>query len=250
MSLSNVIGANQINEDKLLAKYPAYFAEKYVFSKQVRQSRRNDKRRFHIFDYQIDLINEYKENTCTYVPKARQMGITLANAAYAMWHMVYNEDTRIKVCSPKLNMSEKYIDYIKQCIFRVKNINVSHVNRSHIRLSNGSELSVINRDMLLNNLNKAMHGFSNNVLILDEITDISKIVNFVDTSFPSVEKLIVTFTPRGDTCLNIDLDKYGSVVSIPYSEHPKRDISWIKDKESIMGKEQTKWEYNLGNSYN
>lgn len=109
---SNVVDEytqEMILEMKRCAVDPVYFAMNYVYIKHPVRGRI----KFTMFDYQIKMMNKYKNNKHNIVLSARQTGKTETSCAYLLWFSIFHDDKTVLVVSNKATNAMEIISKIQ-----------------------------------------------------------------------------------------------------------------------------------------
>jgi len=64
---------------------------------------------FKLFDFQIELINTYRENRFVVANKYRQAGISTTTCAYIAWYIMFNENRQVAIVADKLETARDEI---------------------------------------------------------------------------------------------------------------------------------------------
>jgi hypothetical protein len=131
------------NEIIKCGRDPVYFVRTYVKIKHPVRGLIP----FKLFDYQEQLIRDYKENRFNVILKARQLGISEVTAAYACWLMLFHKEKNIIVMASKLetakNIIRKVITSFKKLPKWLLLADVVTDNKLSVELSNGSRIAAI-----------------------------------------------------------------------------------------------------------
>ena len=70
---------------------PQHFMRKYC----TIQHPKRGKMKFDLYDYQDDMVNQFKSHRYNIILKSRQLGISTLSAGYSLWMMLFNQDKNI-----------------------------------------------------------------------------------------------------------------------------------------------------------
>ena len=173
---------------------PDYFIRKYI---RIQHPVRG-LIAFDLFDYQSDLVRSYQDNRFNVILKARQLGISEATAAYALWLMLFRRDKNILVVATKRDTAK---NIIRKVATAIKNLpkwlmlaDVVKDNVFSIELNTGSRISAASSSK------DAGRSEAVSLLILDEAAHIDKMDELWTGLLPTVQaggKVIVLSTPKG-----------------------------------------------------
>ena len=71
---------------------------------------------FKAFDYQQDLLKDFRDYRFNIILKARQLGISTISAAYVAWLMLFHKDKNILVVATKLQTATNLVKKVKAII--------------------------------------------------------------------------------------------------------------------------------------
>ena len=99
---------------------------------------------FKAYDYQQDLLKDFRDYRFNIILKARQLGISTISAAYVAWLMLFHKDKNILVVATKLQTATNLVKKVKAIIKNLpKWMQISDIavdNRTSFELSNGSQI--------------------------------------------------------------------------------------------------------------
>jgi hypothetical protein len=88
---------------------PVYFIATYLTIFDQTQGTAGEIVPFKLFDFQIDLINTYRENRFVVANKYRQAGISTTTCAYIAWYIMFNENRQVAIVADKLETARDEI---------------------------------------------------------------------------------------------------------------------------------------------
>ena len=99
---------------------------------------------FKAFDYQQELLKDFRDYRFNIILKARQLGISTISAAYVAWLMLFHKDKNILVVATKLQTATNLVRKVKAIIKNLpKWMQISDIivdNRTSFELQNGSQI--------------------------------------------------------------------------------------------------------------
>ena len=99
---------------------------------------------FKAYDYQQDLLKDFRDYRFNIILKARQLGISTISAAYVAWLMLFHKDKNILVVATKLQTATNLVKKVKAIIKNLpKWMQISDIivdNRTSFELSNDHRL--------------------------------------------------------------------------------------------------------------
>lgn len=131
------------NEIITCGRDPCYFIRKYVKIKHPIKGLVP----FKMYDYQDDLVKDYKDNRFNVVLKARQLGISEITAAYATWLMLFHREKNVIVMASKAETAKNILRKIRTALKHIPKwlmlADVVTNNKLSIEMSNGSRCAAI-----------------------------------------------------------------------------------------------------------
>ena len=99
---------------------------------------------FHTYDFQKDLLEDFKDHRFNVILKARQLGISTVTAAYIVWMMLFHREKNVLVIATKFSTAANLVKKVKAILRSLPEwimiANVSIDNRTSFELSNGSQI--------------------------------------------------------------------------------------------------------------
>lgn len=122
---------------------PVHFIKKYIKIKHPVRGLIP----FKTYDYQEDLVNDYKNNRFNVILKARQLGISEITAAYACWLMLFHREKNVVVMASKAETAKNILRKIRTSLKKLPRwlmlADIQTDNKLSIELSNGSRCVAI-----------------------------------------------------------------------------------------------------------
>lgn len=246
---------NHIDELRMCMSDPIYFCEKYVKVQHPTKGRLP----FHLYPYQVNLINAFHKNRYCIALTARQMGKTTCAAAFLLWKAMFEPDTTILIAGNKYTAALEIMDRIRFAYENLEEHNwlragVVEYNKGTIAFDNGSR--IISRATAKD----SGRGLSISLLYVDEFAFVApnKAAEFWSAIQPTLAtggSCIITSTPNHDEDqfaqiwhgANNFFDDNGNditdgtgkngfcPVKVTWDHHPDRDEAWEKQQRAQLG---------------
>ena len=110
---------------------PVHFMKKYCRIQHPTKG----KIKFDLYDFQENMLTDFKEYQYNIILKSRQLGISTLSAGYSLWLMLFHQDKNILVIATKQDVAKKISKNIRE---QIKKINVS-INGETLRFSSKSK---------------------------------------------------------------------------------------------------------------
>lgn len=205
-----------------------------------------------LYPHQKELLRSYEDNRCNIVYSARQMGITLTNALYALHQSFFVDYSTIVVADNKLRWAANMLDDIRIVYDSLpefyKASNPIVVNNKHeISFKNSSRIIAMPiRDHVL-------AGISSSLIIADNYNFASERDQagfYISASISILDhgKFIMTSTGGGLSRLfsEILFDDTNEFVAHSINwQRIERDAKWKESMIDMMGEERWKMEYEV-----
>ena len=245
---------NQITEIVKSATDPVYFIQEYMWVQHPTKGRV----RFHLYDYQVDLIQCYHENRYSINMLGRQMGKSTCAAGYLLWYAMFVPDSTILIAAHKYTGSQEIMQRVR---FMYENLpewikaGATSYNKGSIDFDNGSRI------VSATTTENTGRGMSITLVYLDEFAFVPPRIakEFWTALSPTLAtggKCIITSTPNQDNDqfaqiwneANKKTDAFGNEsnvgkngfasISYIWSDHPDRDEAWGDTERSKIGEER------------
>lgn len=240
----------QVLELKRCAMDPVYFIKKYV--KTTHPVRGVIP--LELYDYQIDMINAYRNNRYCITLSARQTGKTVVAAAYILWYAVFHFDKTILIAANKNSNAMEMIHRLRVAyenlpMFLKPGVTDDGWNKHAVGFDNGTR--IISEATSEN----SGRGLSISLLYLDEFAFVAPNIQeeFWTSISPTLStggSCIMTSTPNGDMDLYATIWRGAQVGSngfIPIRVHwdqpPGRDQKFKEDQIGKLGERKWLQEY-------
>jgi len=245
---------HQITEIVKSATDPVYFIQEYMWVQHPTKGRV----RFHLYDYQVDLIKCYHENRYSINMLGRQMGKSTCAAGYLLWYAMFVPDSTILIAAHKYTGSQEIMQRVR---FMYENLpewikaGATSYNKGSIDFDNGSRI------VSATTTENTGRGMSITLVYLDEFAFVPPRIakEFWTALSPTLAtggKCIITSTPNQDNDqfaqiwneANKKTDAFGNPsnvgkngfasISYIWSDHPDRDEKWGDTERSKIGEER------------
>ena len=225
----------QVEEYIRCSKDPIYFAKNYIKIVNVDEGLIP----FRMWDFQEDMINQFKNNRFVITKCPRQVGKTTSTVAYLLWATIFTDS---QTCAVLANKGSLARDILAKYQLAYENLpiwlqqGVVTWNKGNIELENGSKLIAASTS------SSAIRGGSFNIVFLDEFAFVpSNIANeFFNSVYPVISsgtttKIIIVSTPNG---MNLFYKLWQDAINkknnytpfeIHWSQVPGRDQKWREE---------------------
>jgi hypothetical protein len=201
---------------------------------------------FKAFDYQQDLLKDFRDYRFNIILKARQLGISTISAAYVAWLMLFHKDKNILVVATKLQTATNLVKKVKAIIknlpkwMQIADITVD--NRTSFELSNGSQIKGSSTS------GDAGRSEALSLLIIDEAAHVEKLEDLWTALYPTLStggRCIALSTPNGvgnwfhQNCVEAEAGTNDfHMTTLMWDVHPERDKKWFEKETRNMSKRQ------------
>ena len=201
---------------------------------------------FKAFDYQQDLLKDFRDYRFNIILKARQLGISTISAAYVAWLMLFHKDKNILVVATKLQTATNLVKKVKAIIKNLpKWMQISDIavdNRTSFELSNGSQIKGSSTS------GDAGRSEALSLLIIDEAAHVEKLDELWTALYPTLStggRCIALSTPNGvgnwfhQNCVEAEAGTNDfHMTTLMWDVHPDRDQKWFEKETRNMSKRQ------------
>jgi hypothetical protein len=201
---------------------------------------------FKAFDYQQDLLKDFRDYRFNIILKARQLGISTISAAYVAWLMLFHKDKNILVVATKLQTATNLVKKVKAIIKNLpKWMQISDIivdNRTSFELSNGSQIKGSSTS------GDAGRSEALSLLIIDEAAHVEKLEDLWTALYPTLStggRCIALSTPNGvgnwfhQNCVEAEAGTNDfHMTTLMWDVHPERDKKWFEKETRNMSKRQ------------
>jgi hypothetical protein len=233
---------------------PVYFCRKYI---RVQHPIKGDIPLI-LYDFQINLIESFLNNSKVCVLASRQVGKSTVAAAYLLWYAIFSSDKTILVCANKNANAMELIGRIQYAyeylpMFIKPGIMDDGWNKFSLKFDNASRI------LSTATSSDSGRGLSISLLFLDEFAFVKTSVQetFWTSILPTLStggSCIISSTPNGS------VDKFSSIwrsanlekqsdgisffpVHVKWDEPPGRDEQFKKNNIKLLGENKWKQEF-------
>lgn len=245
---------DQVRELALCAQDPVYFVDTYCWVQHPIRG----KVKFHLYDYQKELLHCYHTNRYSVNMLGRQMGKTACAAAYLIWYAMFIPDSTILIAAHKFAGAQEIMQrvrYTYETLPEWLKAGATSYNKGSIDFDNGSRI------ISTTTTETTARGMSLSLIYLDEFAFVkpriaSEFWTSISPTLSTGGKCIITSTPNQDddqfariwkdACKNVD--DYGNPTKIGrngfahikfiWSDHPERDETWAAVERTKIGEER------------
>ncbi len=207
---------------------------------------------FTTYDFQDDLLKDFKDYRFNVVLKARQLGISTIVAGYAAWLMLFRREKQVLVVATKFKTAGNLVVKVKKMIkslpdwMRIAEISVD--NQQSFELTNGSKIQASTT-----NATDAGRSEALSLLIVDEAAFVEGMEELWTGILPTIStggRCIALSTPNGVG--NWFYKTYSGAeagtnnfhpINLPWNRHPDRDDKWFQDQTKNMSRKEIAQEF-------
>jgi len=223
-------------------KNPAYFINNYAKISHPQEGLIA----FNTYDFQTQLIEDFRSHRFNVILKARQLGISTITAAYIAWLMLFHRDKNVLVIATKFSTAANLVKKVKN-IHKylpkwMKIAEISIDNRTSFELSNGSQIKASSTS------GDAGRSEALSLLVIDEAAHVEGLDELWTGLYPTLStggRCIALSTPNGvgnwfhQTCIDAQSqnnDFFPTVLT--WDVHPDRDKEWFDKETRNMSRRQ------------
>ena len=208
---------------------------------------------FSTFDYQDDLLKDFKDHRFNIILKARQLGISTIVAGYASWMLLFRREKQIMVVATKLKTAANLVIKVKKMLKTLPTwMMISDVvvdNQSSFELSNGSKITASTTSA-----KDAGRSESLSFLIIDEAAHVEGMEEMWTSIAPTITvggACVALSSPAGvggwfyKTFVGAEGgENLFNPITLPWHVHPERDDEWFREETKNMSEREIAQEYN------
>lgn len=252
-------GANvsfALSKEKARSEYmrcavdPVYFFKTYCVIQDIGKGKIN----FNLYPYQERVLMDLLKHKYNIILKSRQLGISTLCSAYALWLMLFNDDTFVLVVAMDRNTARQMVTKVKimhehlPIWLKFDSKKMEENNKLSLRFPNGSQIEAISSDP------DAARGRAASLLIIDEAAFIESAEELWTGAYPTLSKsggrAIILSSPNGvggffynmwqkaDPSLGEEYNLFNRIF-LPWNVHPERDEKWLAEQEKTLGKRRS-----------
>jgi hypothetical protein len=227
---------------------PIHFFRKYCYINHPLKGRIL----FHLFPFQENVLNDFRNNRFNIINKSRQLGISTLVAGYSLWLMLFNKDKTILCIATKQETARGMVEKVQ---FMYENLpswlkgNQKPVsnNKLSFKLANNSQI------VSTSAASDAGRSYAVSLLLVDEaafIEGIDRIYTSIKPTIATGGGIIALSSPNGvgnwfhRMCVDAEVGKNDfHYIKLPWSLHPDRDDRWEATERANMSPREFAQEY-------
>jgi phage FluMu gp28-like protein len=175
------------------ADNPVYFMKKYC----TIQHPTRGKIKFNLYDFQENMLTDFKDNRYNIILKSRQLGISTLSAGYSLWTMLFHADKNVLVIAKDKDTAKNLVTKVRVMYAGLPQwlkTKVDEDNKLSLRLSNGSQIKAVAAT------SEAGRSEALSLLVIDEaafIENIDSIWTAAQQTLATGGNCIALSTPNG-----------------------------------------------------
>jgi hypothetical protein len=201
---------------------------------------------FDTYNFQEDVLRDFKKHRFSVILKARQLGISTTVAAYVCWMMLFHRDKNVLVVATKLGTATNLVKKIKAIHKHLPPwLKISEIaidNRTSFELGNGSQVKASSTT------GDAGRSEALSLLVVDEAAFVEGMEELWAGLYPTLStggRCIALSTPNGVgnwfhkayTEAEIGANDFHTVC-LPWHVHPERDQGWFAKETKNMSRRE------------
>ena len=220
------------------AQNPVHFMKKYCRIQHPTKG----KIKFDLYDFQENMLTDFKDNQYNIILKSRQLGISTLSAGYSLWLMLFHQDKNILVIAKDKDTAKNLVTKVRVMYENLPSwlkTKISEDNKLSLRFQNGSQIKAVAATA------EAGRSEALSLLILDE----AAFIDHIDTIWAAAQQTLATggncialSTPNGvgnwfhRTWINAeDGSNQFNTIRLHWTNHPERDDEWRKEQDKALG---------------
>ena len=220
---------------------PIYFMKKYC----VIQHPQRGKIPFHLYNFQEDCLQDFKNNRFNIILKSRQLGLSTLSAGFILWKMIFNTDFNALVIATKVTVAKNLVEKVRVMhdllpIWLRDGGNSSvEDNKLSLKLKNGSQVKAIASSP------DAGRSEALSLLVFDEaafIDDIDSIWTAATPALSTGGSCIALSTPNGvgnwfhkQWMGAEEGTNEFNPIKLHWTVHPERGQKWRDEQTAVLG---------------
>lgn len=224
----------KINEIKRCSQDPSYFINRYVKISHPQRGQIS----FDTYEYQDDLLNEFKQNQFNIVLKARQMGVTTLTSAYILWILLFNREKSVLTVATKLDKAKVLVEKCKKQLQSLPDwliiTDVEKDNQKELKFENGSSVKATTTSS-----DDVGRAEALSLLVLDEAAHIDKMETLWESVYPTLSE--------GGDCIAVSCVTEDTIVfteegikEVGSFANKNKNGSYKVDEYNIRGRNKTR----------
>jgi hypothetical protein len=194
---------------------------------------------FHTYNFQSNLLKDFKDYRFNIILKARQLGISTVTAAYVVWLMLFHREKNVLVIATKFSTAANLVKKVKSILkslppwIRIANVSID--NRASFELTNGSQIKASSTS------GDAGRSEALSLLVVDEAAHVEGLGDLWMGLYPTLStggRCIALSTPNGvgNWFHKVYTEAEEGTNDFKHTKllwdvHPDRDKEWF-DKET------------------
>jgi hypothetical protein len=246
--MSDELSLEEIKQEIIkCGRNPSYFLKNYAKITTVDQGTVT----FKTFDFQDDLLDNFRDHRFNIIVKARQLGISTICAGYIAWLMSFSKDKNVLVMATKYATASNMVKKVKYIVNNMpewlKLATVTTDNKNSFELSNGSMIKAVATSP------DAGRSEAVSLLVVDEAAHIENMDEIWTALYPTIStggRCIALSSPNGignwfHRTYEDGQNGQNSFITtyLPWNVHPKHDEKWFEEETKNMGKREIAQEY-------
>jgi len=207
---------------------------------------------FSTYDFQDDLLEDFKDHRFNIILKARQLGISTIVAGYAAWMLLFRREKQVLVVATKFKTAANLVIKVKKMLktlpewMLIADIVVD--NQSSFELSNGSKINASTTSA-----KDAGRSESLSLLIVDEAAFVEGMEELWTGILPTITtggRCVALSTPNGvgnwfyKTYTDAEAgSNLFNAINLPWQVHPDRDEEWFREQTKNMSRREIAQEF-------
>ncbi len=220
---------------------PIYFMKKYC----IIQHPTRGKIPFHLYKFQENCLDDFKDNRFNIILKSRQLGLSTLSAGFILWKMIFNQDFNALVIATKVTVAKNLVEKVRvmhdllPVWLRDGGNSSVEDNKLSLKLKNGSQVKAIASSP------DAGRSEALSLLVVDEaafIRDIDEIWLSAQSTLSTGGSAIVLSTPNGvgnwfhKMWVEGENGTNGfNCIKLHWTVHPERNQTWRDEQTRILG---------------
>jgi hypothetical protein len=217
---------------------PVHFMKKYCRIQHPTKG----KIKFDLYDFQENMLTDFKDNQYNIILKSRQLGISTLSAGYSLWLMLFHQDKNILVIAKDKDTAKNLVTKVRVMYENLPSwlkTQISEDNKLSLRFMNGSQIKAVAATA------EAGRSEALSLLILDE----AAFIDHIDTIWAAAQQTLATggncialSTPNGvgnwfhRTWINAeDSSNQFNTIRLHWTNHPERNDEWRKEQDKALG---------------
>jgi len=201
---------------------------------------------FKLYDFQEEVIKDFRDYRYNVVLKARQLGISTTIAGYIAWLMLFHRGKNVVVMATKLSTAANLVKKVKLAMKSLPEwMMISKIvidNRNSFKLDNESEVKAISTS------GDAGRSEALSLLVVDEAAFVENMDDLWSGLLPTLSTggdCIIASTPCGVgnffhklySEAEQSMNDFNPVV-LPWDKHPDRDQEWFEKESRNMSRRE------------